>query len=139
MPDPSRSAAGVLAATVAESPQPTLSGLVRRVAQRDQAAFADLYGLLSGEIGVRVGAQLIDPRQCAAVVYATFVELWRLAPAHADCPDSRAWVHAIADARSRELLRRREMPGRDPWWESFEAVHDSCRQQEFRALAGQLR
>ncbi len=139
MSDPSRIAAAVLAVAVAECSQPTLSGLLRRVAQRDHAAFTAMYDLLGGEIGERVGAQLCDPRQRAAVVDATFVELWWLASAHADCSDSMAWVHAVADTRSREVLQRTEVPERDPWWAGFEAVHDSCRQQQFHALANHLR
>jgi RNA polymerase sigma-70 factor (ECF subfamily) len=135
VPNPSRSTVAVLA----QDPRRELSGLVRRVAQRDQAAFAALYGLLSGELDERVGALLNDPRRRTAVVHATFVELWRLAPAHAACPDPQAWMHAVAAARTREVLRRGEIPARDPWWASFEAVHDSCGHQQFHALASHPR
>jgi DNA-directed RNA polymerase specialized sigma24 family protein len=139
--NPSYSAVGVPAgaATIPpEDPVRALNGLVRGVARRDRAAFAALYDLLSGEIGVQVNAQLDNPRQRATVAHATFVELWRLAPAHAACPDARAWVHAIVAARIQEVLRCNEVLGPDPWWADFEAVHESCRRQQFQALANCL-
>jgi DNA-directed RNA polymerase specialized sigma24 family protein len=90
------------AVPVAES----LSDLVKRVAERDQAAFGRLYRRLVRPTFAQVRESLGSAASAVPVTRAVFVEVWRLAPvSDASRDDVPAWVTAIAARRTAERLR----------------------------------
>lgn len=92
----------IYAVPVAES----LSDLVKRIADRDQAAFGRLYRRLVGPIFAQIGESLGSPASAVPVTRAVFVEVWRLAPVcDARRDDVLAWVTAIAARRAADRLR----------------------------------
>ncbi|MFC5922969.1 hypothetical protein [Micromonospora vulcania] len=79
---------------------------MRRIADRDHAAFGRFYRRLVTVVFAQVCGILGSRALAVAVTRAVFVEVWRLAP----LPDSRtvdgvAWVTAIAARRSADRLR----------------------------------
>ena len=81
----------------------TLIDLVRQVADADGRAFARLYHALAPAVAGNLRPTLPDPADAAAVVSATFVEVWLLARFHAAAgTDVPTWVAAIATRRAGE-------------------------------------
>jgi DNA-directed RNA polymerase specialized sigma24 family protein len=107
-----------------------LAALLHRIAERDAAAFAHLWAVLSTETARRVQPMLSGPRSTDLVVSATFAEVWWLAPSH-DRPmvDVRAWIHRIAYMRALDRLRAQTT---EPSWLS--AAHDEITMLEVGAL-----
>ncbi|GIJ33104.1 hypothetical protein [Micromonospora sediminimaris] len=92
----------VLAAPGPES----FDDLVKRVADRDRAAFGRLYRRLVRVVFIQVGEIVGRPAVAVAVTRAVFVEVWQLAPQCVEGQvDGLAWVTAIADRRAAERLR----------------------------------
>ncbi|MEU7615791.1 hypothetical protein AB0M91_23775 [Micromonospora rifamycinica] len=90
-----------------------MNDLVKRVADRDRAAFGRLYRRLVRVVFIQVCEVVRRPSVAVAVTRAVFVEVWRLAPGSAAGQvDGLAWVTAIADRRAAERLR--EIDGRIP-------------------------
>jgi hypothetical protein len=86
-----------------------LRWLVRRIADDDRAAFAELVDEYSDQVSAGLRRQVPDPRQAASVFAGTFVEVWWLAGGHVD-PDTdvMAWIDRI--------VRRRIAHSRPPAW-----------------------
>ncbi|MFI7282597.1 hypothetical protein ACIBOV_20290 [Micromonospora chersina] len=87
-----------------------MNDLVKRVADRDRAAFGRLYRRLVRVVFIQVCATAGRPSVAVAVTRAVFVEVWQLAPRYAGQVDGVAWVTAIAVRRAAERLR--EIDGR---------------------------
>lgn len=91
----------------------SVNDLVKRIADRDRAAFGRLYRRLVRAVFTQVGESVGSPSAAVAVTRAVFVEVWHLAPrCAADQVDGLAWVTAIAVRRIAERLR--EIDGRPP-------------------------
>jgi DNA-directed RNA polymerase specialized sigma24 family protein len=83
----------------------SLSDLLRRVADRDQAAFGRLYRRLVRPVFAQIRESLGSPAPAVPVTRAVFVEVWRLAPVSAARgEDVLAWVSAIATRRAADRL-----------------------------------
>jgi DNA-directed RNA polymerase specialized sigma24 family protein len=77
-----------------------LRWLVRRVADNDRAAFAELFYRVSGAMSNGLHRQIPDLDRVAGVVAGTFVEVWWLAGGHVDPgTDVMAWLHQIVRRR----------------------------------------
>ena len=75
----------------------TVSDLVKRIGDRDQAAFGRFYRRLVRAVFTQLSDSLDSPALAVAVTRAVFVEVWRLAPGYASHDvDGLAWVSAIA-------------------------------------------
>ncbi|MGN9810932.1 hypothetical protein ACTMSW_16415 [Micromonospora sp. BQ11] len=91
----------------------SVDDLVKRIADRDRAAFGRLYRRLVRAVFIQVREGVGSPSAAVAVTRAVFVEVWHLAPrCAADQVDGLAWVTAIAVRRVGERLR--EIDGRRP-------------------------
>jgi DNA-directed RNA polymerase specialized sigma24 family protein len=90
------------------SPAPTqrtgespLLPLVRRIADEDTRAFADLHDAVSATILGKLQSPTRDPAEAAAIASATFVEVWSMARFHsAPGTDVDAWLANIVARRS---------------------------------------
>lgn len=84
----------------------SVNDLVKRVAERDRAAFSHLYRRLVHLVFSQVCEVVGRPSVAVAVTRAVFVEVWQLAPRRAaGHADGLAWVTAIADRRAADRLR----------------------------------
>lgn len=77
-----------------------LRWLLRRIADDDRDAFAELFHRVSGPLSSRLRRQVSDPHRVAGVVAGTFLEVWWLAGSHVD-PDTdvMAWINEIVQRR----------------------------------------
>ncbi|MEU7903487.1 hypothetical protein [Actinoplanes sp. NPDC049118] len=77
-----------------------LRWLIRRIADDDHGAFAELFDRCSDPVSRRLHRQVPDRHRVAGVLAGTFVEVWWLAGCHVD-PDTdvMVWID--------EILRRR--------------------------------
>jgi len=92
----------IYSAPVAES----LSDLVRRIGERDQAAFGRLYGRPVRTVFTQLRESLGSPATAVPVTRAVFVEVWLLARvSNARRDDVLEWVTAIAARRAADRLR----------------------------------
>lgn len=89
--------------------------LVGRVAERDRAAFAELYGRYAGRLRAfmqRGGAARADAEEIAQDVMVT---IWRRAASFDPARGGAAtWIFAIARNRRIDLIRRARRPEPDP-------------------------
>ena len=84
----------------------SVNDLVKRIADRDQAAFRRFHRRLVRAVFAQVCESLGSPALAVAVTRAVFVEVWRLAPMPASRQlDGTAWVTAIAARRAADRLR----------------------------------
>lgn len=89
-----------------------MARLLRRVAASDQKAFVMLYDAMSGHVRRQALAELSSANAADAVVAATFLQVWWLAPLHnPDDADVPAWITAIAAGR---IADRRRNPAPAP-------------------------
>jgi DNA-directed RNA polymerase specialized sigma24 family protein len=80
--------------------EPPLRQLLRRVARVDRTAFALLYDAMSGQVRRQAAAALASSDAVDAVVAATFLQVWWLAPLYRpDDIDVPAWISGIAASR----------------------------------------
>ncbi|MDT0530966.1 hypothetical protein RM555_18405 [Micromonospora sp. DSM 115977] len=87
----------------------TVSDLVKRIGDRDQAAFGRFYRRLVRAVFTQLSDSLDSPALAVAVTRAVFVEVWRLAPGHASHHlDGLAWVNAIAARHVADRIREFE-------------------------------
>jgi RNA polymerase sigma-70 factor, ECF subfamily len=82
------------------------SALLLRVAGGDQAAFADLYDLLSARVFGLILRVLVNRSQSEEVLQEVFLEIWQTA-AHfaADRGRGRTWILTIAHRRAIDRVR----------------------------------
>lgn len=78
--------------------------LAARVADGDRGAFRRLHQRLRDPVETCVRTSVTDPAEVAAIVSATFVEVWWMARHHRGA-DVRGWVLGIAARRSAEHRR----------------------------------
>jgi RNA polymerase sigma-70 factor (ECF subfamily) len=96
--------------------------LVRRVAEGDQAAFAELYGRHSTAVRAYVRRRVADPDRAEELAQEVFLDAWRGATRYdAEVAPVAAWLRTIATRRSVDWLRRSsvrpplaEHEGREP-------------------------
>jgi len=82
-------------------PSTVLQRLVVRVAHKDTVAFADLYDALSPQLLGEIRSAWPSPSLAAAIVAATFVEVWTLARFHSGPGDDvEDWITDIAARRT---------------------------------------
>jgi RNA polymerase sigma-70 factor, ECF subfamily len=83
-----------------------MTQLVRRIAVLDQTAFEVLYDAMFGQVRGQALAALSSGNAADAVVAATFLQVWWLAPLYdpsdADVP---AWISEIAAGRIADRRR----------------------------------
>jgi len=80
--------------------------LIARVAQGDQAAFAELYDQLAPRVYSVVLRVLRDPSMAEEVTQEVMVELWRLAPRfEAGKGTVTAWASTVAHRRAIDRVR----------------------------------
>jgi DNA-directed RNA polymerase specialized sigma24 family protein len=85
----------------------SVDDLVKRIADRDQAAFRRFYRRLVRAVFAQVCESLGSPALAVPVTRAVFVEVWRLAPMPASRQlDGITWVTAIAARRAADRLRQ---------------------------------
>jgi DNA-directed RNA polymerase specialized sigma24 family protein len=91
---------------LAGPPDRRFVALACRVAQADRRAFAHLYRALRPAVAEHLRAAVPDSRDAAAIISATFVEVWWPARFHtASDVDVPAWIVGIATRRARERPR----------------------------------
>lgn len=77
-----------------------LRQLMRRIAAVDRTAFVLLYDAMSGRVRRQVAAAMASGDAVDAVVAATFLQVWWLAPLYrSDDADVPAWISGIAASR----------------------------------------
>jgi hypothetical protein len=104
-----RSAADGAASEATRNSQ--LSRLVRRVADGDRSAFAELFDMTAERLIAAMRSRLRDPDVAAEVATETLVEVWWMARHHVDGRGTNAaaaWIVEIAARRAEERAR----PGR---------------------------
>ncbi|NGO78478.1 sigma-70 family RNA polymerase sigma factor [Streptomyces sp. YC504] len=80
--------------------------LLPRVAQGDQGAFEDLYGLVSGQVYGLVRRVLRDPAQSEEVAQEVLLELWRGAGRFdPERGSALAWILTLAHRRAVDRVR----------------------------------
>jgi hypothetical protein len=77
--------------------------LIRRISDDDRDAFVELFDHLSPRLLDALRSRLSSPYLAAAIVTATFVEVWWLAGFHVGRDsDVVAWIDRIAQRRVQE-------------------------------------
>ena len=83
-----------------------VGALLERVAGGDQAAFADLYDMLSSRVFGLILRVLVDRAQSEEVLQEVFLELWQSAGRFApNKGQGRSWVFMIAHRRAVDRVR----------------------------------
>lgn len=83
-----------------------LDGLLTRVAQGDEGAFARLYDQISGPVYGLIRGVVRDPAQSEEVMQEVMLEVWRLAARFDPARGSAAgWVLMIAHRRAVDRVR----------------------------------
>ncbi|MFI6243200.1 hypothetical protein ACIBEF_25330 [Micromonospora sp. NPDC050795] len=89
---------------VAPDPE-TVTDLVKRIGDRDQAAFGHFYRCLVRTIFTQLSDSLGSTALAVSVTRAVFVEVWRLAPTSVSADlDGLAWVSDIVARRAAAQL-----------------------------------
>lgn len=115
---------------------------LHRIAAGDQTAFAHLYDALADDIRRLAAAKFTDARAVDAVVAATFLQVWRLAPT----PDpglARAWVASVASSliAQRQTTTRHSPSSGHPaayWPAPWAAMSSTCDESVGAVLASRL-
>ncbi|WP_162906951.1 hypothetical protein [Allorhizocola rhizosphaerae] len=131
-----------------QSEKVPMSQLLRRVGAADRTAFAVLYDAASGQVRGQAQAALSAGEAVDAVVAATFLQIWWLAPLYnPDESDAPAWISAIAAARIADR-RRHTVPApsaddadaqRRPPWSDLSGAHDETVAVVLAGLLGRHR
>ncbi|MFE7707682.1 sigma-70 family RNA polymerase sigma factor [Streptomyces sp. NPDC057486] len=93
---------------ISEAPSagPDLQELLGLVARGDQAAFAEVYGVVCGPVLGLVRSVLRDPAQSEEVAQDVLVEVWRTAPRFQAARGSAMnWVLTLAHHRAVDRVR----------------------------------
>ena len=118
--------------------------LMARIARGDQAAFAQLYDRLGGNVYGLVKRTLRDPAQSEEVTQEVMLEVWRTAPKYDATRGSlKTWVMTLAHRRAVDRVRseqssrdRDRLVGEREWRPPFDVVADEV---EVRAEHEQVR
>ena len=87
-------------------PQDHAAELLERIALRDQAAFAQLYDLLSSRVFGLVLRVIVNRSHAEEVLQEIFLEIWQSAAQFApNKGQGRAWVMTIAHRRAVDRVR----------------------------------
>jgi len=86
------------------------SELLRRVGERDQRAFAELFDRHAGWMTLRLRRRTSDADAVADVVQDTFVAVWRAADTYRGDGDVGAWLWGIAVRRLVSHYRKLPAP-----------------------------
>ena len=82
------------------------AGLLTRIASGDQAAFAQLYDLLSPRVFALILRVLVNRAQSEEILQEVFLEVWQSAARFApNKGQGRAWVLTIAHRRAVDRVR----------------------------------
>ena len=93
-------------ADIAAAPDDATAVLLRRAGRGDQAAFGELYDVLSPLVYGVVLKVVRDPSQAEEVAQEVFVELWRLAARFDGTKGSaRTWAATLAHRRAIDRVR----------------------------------
>jgi RNA polymerase sigma-70 factor (ECF subfamily) len=84
--------------------------LVRLVAERDQAALAELFGRHAGWLTLRLRRRTSDPEAVHDILQNTFVGVWRSAGSYRGDGDVGAWLWGIAVRLLVSHYRKRPAP-----------------------------
>ncbi len=115
-----------------------LQGLMAQIADKNQIAFSHLYDALSPQLLGEVRSAPTTSHRAAAVVSATFIEVWTLARFHTGPgQDVAAWITEIAvrritDRQSSDHAHSYDHPAaasvgspeRQPWWTVVADAYD---------------
>jgi hypothetical protein len=105
-----------------------LQWLIRRISDDDRDAFVELFDHLSPRLLDALRSRLSSPCLAAAIVTATFVEVWWLAGCHAGRDsDVVAWIDRIAQRRVGEG---------PPATTDVSSLRNRCAELELAALLG---
>ncbi len=130
----------------AEAGESDLAGLMRRVAQRDEAAFKVLYRRTSAKLYGIVFRILPRKDAAAEALQETYVRIWQRAGDFDAAKGSPlAWMATIARNRALDEVRRVRPPSLEDMPESFEPAADAVdplasrdRSERLAALIGSL-
>ncbi len=90
----------------AGDPVDTVAALLQRVAQGDQAAFAELYDMMSPRVFGLILRVLVDRSQSEEVLQEVFLEVWQSAAKFApNKGQGRSWLLTIAHRRAVDRVR----------------------------------
>lgn len=81
--------------------------LIRRVAQGDRDAFADLYRAYEGRLFAFIRKKLNDPFEAADILHIVFMEVWRSAGRYEERSKVSTWLFGIAFHRAIDRLRQK--------------------------------
>jgi len=109
------------------------SALLLRIAGGDQAAFADLYDLLSSRVFGLILRVLVNRSQSEEVLQEVFLEIWQTAARFtAERGRGRTWILTIAHRRAIDRVRSSQASGdRDvrAGARDLDVAHDSVAEQ----------
>lgn len=89
-----------------DSPRDHAGALLERIAARDQAAFGQLYDMLSSRVFGLILRVLVNRAQSEEVLQEVFLEVWQSAGAFApNKGQGRTWVMTIAHRRAVDRVR----------------------------------
>ncbi|MGW9113278.1 ECF RNA polymerase sigma factor SigK [Microbacterium sp. NPDC055683] len=89
-----------------DDPRDHVADLLVRVGAGDQAAFAELYDMLSGRVFGLVLRVLVDRAQSEEVLQEVFLEIWQSASRFSpNKGQGRAWILTIAHRRAVDRVR----------------------------------
>lgn len=85
---------------------PDLNALLRRVADKDRAAFDALYRALEGPVYRFIRSRLNDPFEAADILHDVFIEVWRGAGRFEGRSSVKTWVFGIAYRKVIDVFRK---------------------------------
>ncbi|MEV7694709.1 ECF RNA polymerase sigma factor SigK [Microbacterium sp. NPDC089189] len=97
---------GVHVSDDGSDPTDPVADLLERIASADQAAFAQLYDMLSSRVFGLIRRVLVDPSQSEEVLQEVFLEIWQSASRFTpNKGQGRSWVLTIAHRRAVDRVR----------------------------------
>lgn len=85
---------------------PDLAGLLKRIAQQDQGAFAEFYAQTSRRVYGLARRVLIDPELSEDTTQEVYLQVWNMADRfNADAGSPMAWLMTLAHRRAVDRVR----------------------------------